>query len=365
MKKLLALLLCALLVVAMVACNTPENTETENDDKTTTEAKADATTEAKADETTEAKDEETTEAKAETTETKTEATTEEKVEITEAPAPGKEVTEGTLKFDFNTASVDNSETKGYKWDKDTLTLTLCGINLASDNGVGIEIACTATVVVADGTENAIVVTGQKDLGSHGILATDNLTFKGAGVLNITAGDYEAELVDTGITAYGICAKNKTVELDGATLNIVCGTVGDNLANLRNVQGIRCQDLNVKSGALDIKTGDCFTTTKGAFLDGIYATGAYNQVGGDVKIFIGYCHIIGDELFRENLGICADGSFAISGGSIEVQATLQDIGKAILAPKYDFGRGIIKAGASERGNDKDYTGQLYLKVTFAE
>ena len=123
------------------------------------------------------------------------------------------------------------------------------------------------------------------------------------------------------------------------------------------------DEDLKNGNLDIQTGDCFTTTKGAFLDGIYATGAYKQYGGNVKILIGYCHIIGDELFRENLAICADGSFEITGGTLEAEASLLDLGKALSAPTVNFGGGTIQAGNSNKGRDTSYSNQLYLRVTY--
>lgn len=361
MKKLLSILLCALLVFAMASCNTPSGDETtDKNDVITTEEKKAETTEKK-EETTEKKVE-TTEKKEETTEKKVE-TTEKKVETTEEEKDNILETKTTLKFDADTASVDHSADYGYKWDKDNLTLTLCGLKLTSDNGVGIEIGCAATIEIADSTYSTIDVTGQKDLGSHGILSTEALTFIGGGILAITAGDYEADVVDTGITAYGICAKSKTVELNGPTINIVCGTIGDNLANLRNIQGIRCHDLIIKNGNLDIQTGDCFTTTKGAFLDGIYATGAYQQFGGNVKVLIGYCHIIGDELFRENVALCIDGSITVAGGTLEAEASLIDLGKALVCPSINFGEGTIQAGGNNQGRDTTYTNQLYLKVTY--
>ena len=104
-----------------------------------------------------------------------------------------------------------------------------------ENGLAIKLDCDATVEIADGTVNTIVVEGNDaDLNCCAIVCTGDLTVTGKGTLNITSGDYDNFLVDTGVTAYGIAAKDKTLLIEDGTLNISCGTKGANDANLRNI-----------------------------------------------------------------------------------------------------------------------------------
>lgn len=365
MKKLIAILLCGLMLLALVACddpvetNAPENDSTEKEETTVKEEKP---TE---------KEEKTTETEKPTeTETPTtEQTTEEVTEPVAAPT-----WEGTLFFDDKSISEDRSLDYGYKWDKDTATLTLSGMDLVSENGIGIMITGDANVVLDPGTFNIINVTGFVEdadsdfyLGCYGIVCTGKLTFSGDGILNVTSGDFIADLIDTGTTAYGICAKAGDITWKSGTVNIVCGTIGNNSANLRNIQGFRCLNLIVEGGYINIDTGDCYTTSKGAFLDGVYASETYQQNGGEVRINIGFCHIIGDELYRENLGICADTAITVKGGFLEIQAghgaALGGGGFGAEPPTIDLGNGKITAGHSNKGVDEYYKNQLYLKVIY--
>lgn len=366
MKKLTAIILCALLILAFAACDSGSTTE-----ETTTAAQTEAKTEAKTEEKTEAKTEEKTEAKTEepTTEATTEATT---VAPTEAPteeptteAPAPEIVEAeAIVIDANTATEDHIFDLGYKWEKSSATLTLSGMNLSFNAAIGIQLdVADATIVIADGTVNNIVVTGftSDDFGCYGIKSTGNLTITGNGVLNITTADFESDFVGTGGCGYGIFAKGKNITIESGEINITCGTVGGNYATLRNIQGMRAQDLNVKGGKLTINTGDCYTSdAKGAFLDGIYVTGTYNQTAGEVHIFAGSSVVVGKELFRENLAICADTAFQISGGFIELQA---GSGSALGAPKIEFGSGKVSAGNTNLAPDNYYEKQLYLKVEY--
>ncbi|MBQ8409895.1 MAG: carbohydrate-binding domain-containing protein [Clostridia bacterium] len=366
MKRFIAILLCGLMLLAMVACDDPVETNAPDQDST----EAEITTE-KEEKNTD-KEEKTTEKEEKTTETKavtTEEPTEEETEPVDEPT-----VEGTLYFDEKSISEDRAFDLGYRWDKDTFTLTLTGINLVSENGIGIMIYGDATVVIEDFTYNNIVVTGLVEdseddyyLGCYGILCTGKLTFQGTGTLNLTVGDFVADVADTGATAYGICAKTGDIAWKEATANIVCGTIGNNSANLRNIQGFRCMNLVVESGYINIDTGDCYTTSKGAFLDGVYAEETYVQNGGEVRINIGYCHVIGDELYRENLGICADIGITVKGGFLEIQAghgaALGGGGFGAEPPTIDLGDGKITAGHTNKGVDEYYNNQLYLKVVY--
>lgn len=366
MKKLTAIILCALLIFAFAACDSGSTTE-----KATTDAKTDAPTEAKTEAKTEAQTEATTVAPTEapteepTTEATTAAPTEAPTEepTTEAPAP--EIVEAdAIVINANTATEDHIFDLGYKWEKSSATLTLSGMNLSFNAAIGIQLDVEeATIVIADGTVNNIVVTGftTDDFGCYGIKSTGNLTICGKGVLNITTADFESEFVGTGGCGYGIFAKGKNITIESGEINITCGTVGGNYATLRNIQGIRAQDLNIAGGKTTILTGDCYTSdAKGAFLDGIYVTGTYNQTAGEVHIFAGSSVVVGKEMFRENLAICADTAFKISGGIVELQA---GSGSALGAPKIDFGTGKVSAGNTNLAPDDYYEKQLYLKVAY--
>ena len=370
MKKLISILLCALLLLTMVACdNSPE----ENGSKEETTEKTVVTTD---------KEDKTTE-KEETT--KAEETTAEKEETTKAPEqtetetePATPAVDSTLTFDENTASEDHTYTLGYKWDKDTKTLTLSGLEMVCKSAIGIMLVGDANLVIEDNSFNNITVTGFIEdenhdfyLGCYGIICTGKLTVSGEGTLNITSGDFISDVIATGTSAFGICAKGQEVVWKSGTVNIVCGTVGDNAANLRNIQGIRALNLTVEGGKINIETGDCFTTdTKGAFLDGIYAEENYTQKDGEVHVNIGYCHIIGDELWKENLGICADVLISVEGGFLEVQAGngsalggAVDISNGKSTNTILLGDGTITAGPNNRGSDDYYDSQLYVKVVY--
>lgn len=368
MKKLISTLLCALLLLTMVACDSTDKqdtTEGNSEKVVTTEKDVENTTEAEK-KTTQEKEETPTEDV--TTEKPVEITTEKETTPTEAPS-----CESTLVFNEGTASDDRLYDLGYKWDKDTATLTINGLNLVTADAIGIKIEGNANLIIDDNSFNSITVTGYvKDqnsdnyLGCYGILCTGNLEVSGSGILNLTSGDFISELVGSGIKANGITASGD-ISWKSGTLNMVCGTIGDNAANLRNILGINCANLYVEGGDIHIETGDCFTSNLGAFLDGIYASESYYQNGGEVYVNIGYCHIIGDELWRENIGVCSDGSISVLGGFLEVQAghgsALGGGGFEGPAPTIDLGKGRVTAGHSNTGTDSVYNGQLYLKVLY--
>ena len=282
-------------------------------------------------------------------------------------APVRETTvSGTLAFDRNTPSVDARADKGYAWDRGTLTLTLCGMVLESENGVGVRLDCDATVELADGTESAITVEGNDaDLGCTAILCTGNLSLNGKGTLKILSGYYESFAVDTGVTAYGIAAKEKTLTVEDGVLEIQCGNPGGgNDAYLRNIQGLRAGTVEIAGGTVTIDTGDVYTTAKGAFLDGIYATDEFRQTGGALRVTIGNSEELGVSVFLENLAICSDGGFTMIGGSLEARCGAETAnGKAIGAKTIAFGAAKIAAGADENGRDASYTDQKYVKATY--
>jgi hypothetical protein len=238
------------------------------------------------------------------------------------------------------------------------------MELHFDKGVGILIEGIDVTVVING-KNTMIVTNYADgdTGCYGFNTTNAITFEGTGTLNMTVGDFKADLLDTGATAYGICAKTSNITWKSGTLNLVCGTIDGNDATLRNIQGFRAVNVVVDGGDINIATGLCFTTSKGAFLDGIYATGSYTQNGGNVSISIGECIQIGSSNWIENLCICSDGTIAINGGTFEAQAAntsgFPKRGSAI-AGTITFGEGTIVAGADATGTDTEYTDQLYLK-----
>jgi len=340
MKKTAYLLLCALLAVSLAGCN--NTTEDEGKDASTTAAST------------------TSAAEGETEATVTTAAPVEETTAAETEPPAAPAITDTLEFTSGTASEDRSADLGYKWDKGSSTLTLCGLNMTSSSGVGIKLAGNAKIVIADGTTNNITVTGFSELGCYGILGTEDLTISGKGTLNITSANFESDVIDTGTTAYGICAKDKEIIVEDGTINIVCGTPGQNDASLRNIQGFRCTNLYIDGGKTTITTGDAYTVdTKGAFLDGIYVTGNYNQTAGEMNITIGSSIAVGDELFLENLGICADGDFVMEGGNLEILAST---GSALAAKNISFGKGEINAGSNADGGSDKYDKQLYLKVT---
>ena len=116
--------------------------------------------------------------------------------------------------------------------------------------------------------------------------------------------------------------------------------------------------------MTIETGNCYTTTKGAFLDGIYATASYVQEGGDVTITIGDCEVIGASVFIENLAVCSDGAFTVKGGSFTASCGPNTAnGKAVGAKTIDFGKAKITAGADAKGTDASYTDQKYVKAVY--
>jgi len=365
MKKLTSIILCLLLVFAFAACdNGSGNEETTTEKNTVTEEKTTEKTEATSDEETSEKTEETT------VEGTTEKPTEKPTESdTEKPTDNKTdiETSDVLVFDANTPSEDKTLDLGYRWEKSSKTLTLSGMNLAFSGGIAIKIDLEeANVVIADDTENTIIVTGfvVEELGCFGIMSTGNLTFSGNGTLNVICGDFTSDVVDTGTTAWGFCAKEKTINIESGNINITCGTLDGNDANLRNIQGIRCQDLNVSGGSIVIETGDCYTTdTKGAFLNAIYVTGNYEQKGGYVSAKIGASYVMGEELFIENVALCADGCFTFVSGKIELQANSNNMShaKALTAADIDFGDGVISAGNTSLAPDDYYEFQLFLRV----
>lgn len=367
MRKILALLLCLVLLLTAVACDssdTKETTEAPSEKVASTE-KEETPTEQETEKVTETEEATTKEV---VTEKATETTKEKETTPTEAPSHDK-----TLVFNATTASEDRLYDIGYRWDKDTATLTINGLNLVTADAIGIKLDCDAKLVIDDNSFNSITVTGYVKgenndyyLGCYGILCTGSLEVSGSGILNLTCGDFISEQIDTGIKATGISASDDLTWKSG-TLNLVCGTIGDNSANLRNILGFSCTNMYVEGGDIHIDTGDCFTTSLGAFLDGVYARENYYQNGGEVYINIGYCHIIGDELWRENIGICADASISVLGGLLEVQAghgsALGGGGFEGPAPTIDLGKGRITAGASNKGTNSVYNGDLYLKVIY--
>ncbi len=368
MRKILALLLCLVLLLTAVACDssdTKETTEAPSEKVASTE-KEEAPTEKETEKVTETEEATTKEV---VTEKATEAKTEQETSgSAEAPSWDK-----TLVFNENTASEDRLYDIGYRWDKDTATLTINGLNLVTSDAIGIKLDCDAKLVIDDMSFNSITVTGYvKDenndyyLGCYGILCTGSLEVSGSGILNLCSGDFISDQIGTGIKATGIGVSGDITWKSG-TLNLICGTVGDNSANLRNILGFSCTNMYVEGGDIHIDTGDCFTTSLGAFLDGIYAKESYYQNGGEVYVNIGYCHIIGDELWRENIGICADSSISVLGGLLEVLAghgsALGGGGFEGPAPTIDLGKGRVTAGASNKGTNSVYNGDLYLKVVY--
>ena len=275
----------------------------------------------------------------------------------------------TIVINAETATVDHSSDLGYKWNKDTNTLTLCGMDLQFNTGIGIKIEGIDAIVVLEGQNNITVTQfSVADLGCFGIVSSNSLTFEGTGTLNMTVGDFEAELLGDGATAYGICAKTGNIAWKSGTLNLVCGTIGDNSAVLRNIQGLRAVNITVEGGDINIKTGNTASTAKGTFLDGIYATSKYAQTAGNVAITIGRCSVGGSSTWIENLCICSDGDIFITGGTFEGQAAnptgFPEPGAAVKGKSLTMTNGTILAGdTAATATETTYAGQLYLKVTF--
>ena len=367
MRKILALLLCSTLLLTAVACNSSDTQDTtaKETEKVVATEKEEAPTNKETEKVTETEEATTKEV---VTEKATETTEKKETAPTETASYDK-----TLVFNEGTASEDRLYDIGYKWDKDTATLTINGLNLETTDAIGIKIDGNAKLVIDDNSFNTISVIGYDKnqnsdyyLGCYGILCTGDLEVSGSGILNLTCGDFISDLVGTGIKATGIGASGDITWKSG-TLNLTCGTIGDNSANLRNILGFSCTNMNVEGGDIHIDTGDCFTSDLGAFLDGIYARENYYQNGGEVYVNIGYCHIIGDELWRENIGICADTSISVLGGLLEVLAghgsALGGGGFEGPAPTIDLGKGRVTAGASNKGTNSVYNGDLYLKVVY--
>lgn len=231
-----------------------------------------------------------------------------RVTVSDAAAPSRSVntvqrTE-TLKIDDNTADEINTQ-EGWKWEKNTSTLTLNGFDFSSsanfENGIDVDIKAT---IVLEGTDNKISTTAT---GSNGIWVSDDLTIKGTGSLEITAvntGIYvnNGKLIFDGVTvnsdggtgssaASGIfvASSSDSVEINhgaNVTLTGVRGFYGDDTplgisgssltATGKERNGISCDSLTLSGGTLKVASGT---------MDDMLALRAYGNVTIDSGIFI--------------------------------------------------------------------------------
>ena len=184
-----------------------------------------------------------------------------------------------------------------------LTLELAGLTLTNaSSGAAIDIECgkRIDVVLVDGTENTIC---DSNRGSQkgAIYIKGHAEFKGGGTLNVT-----------GLLKHAICVKEYCELKEGlGTINIL-GAVSD---------GIHC-------GRGKVKNEDNYFRMMGGTLNisGIGGDGVDSDDYGVVAIDNGKVVIsVGDD----NIGLKADSTVTISGGSVTIDVPGQD-SKAIRA-----------------------------------
>ena len=123
-------------------------------------------------------------------------------------ANGKKALTYDIHFYDTTASVDNLATYGYKWDKDSKTLTLDNFTTYG----GIRIYPEATVCLAEGSSNMIISLK----GNSVILCySKDLTITGKGVLHITGAVFNSTAVNTLTLSDGAEVSVKTSGMETA------------------------------------------------------------------------------------------------------------------------------------------------------
>ena len=105
-------------------------------------------------------------------------------------AAGKVVVTSPLDFTTATADIDQKATYGYEWNNTSKTLTLSGVTVNTAANEGISVPNGTTVILTQGTENNITLTGTSgySIGLDCYGSDENgLTIDGTGTLNITTG----------------------------------------------------------------------------------------------------------------------------------------------------------------------------------
>ena len=141
-------------------------------------------------------------------------------------------------------SVDNTDTDHWKWDKDSKTLTLNGVDLAAQ----LRLPPDATIEVNG--NNSISVShqnGPSQSSNHFVVGNDGIvTITGPGTLNITSGTGQDLSVDNG-TRKGLWVGDLVLGMEGQRGPTV--TLTNYMKGVAVIKG----DIEVNSGSLNIRS----------------------------------------------------------------------------------------------------------------
>ncbi|MDL2233686.1 carbohydrate-binding domain-containing protein [Ruminococcaceae bacterium OttesenSCG-928-L11] len=242
----------------------------------------------------------------------------------------------TLHIESTTATQDNIATEGWKWDQNTSTLTLNGLDIATTgSNRGIQTAINITIVL-EGSDNKI-----ETEEAHGIYANGSLIIQGDGALTVNAG------------RSGIYMASGALAIESGTLNLNGNPTNSNQSGI--FTGSASPGITINGGVVTA-TGD-----KGIE---VYGDNSSFTINGGVVTATG------------NKGIefySANSSFTINGGTVKATGTTESgiqcgsltvqggIVEAIFTGTDKFSYGVKTGGGNITIND----GTLIVRSTNAE
>ena len=239
--------------------------------------------------------------------------------VSATPASTTKATIGSL--DLNSmSSVDKLDTEGYKWEAETKTLTLDGINIeVTEDLPGLIFDDDLNIVLTKDSVNKITVTGLDIAAALVNINPDpdvisKLTLSGEGSLDIsgpTSIDCESLEVKSGNYTFTSNSEEYTTVIFAEYFNMSGGIVNLN-CEIDDAIGLMCYQLTVSGGELNISLpgGESTGIYQGGLVNwGMHELGQiYSVSGGKISIEMAGGDCTGIDCFT---------NFDISGGDISI------------------------------------------------